>query len=121
VDVAFFAACMLFLQALVTGLSLGASAASPLLDAFGNPLCLTSVDGDATGSDHGGHGGLPNCCTSACSMFAQAAPCGSAGPSLPNPIGTFAFTLRPIFEAPAAAFAPQRSPGSPRAPPLMLV
>lgn len=69
--IAFIAAVLLVLQALAASLAIGSSAsASPLLDAFGNPLCITSHQGPE--QDGAGHTALPDCCTVSCSMFAAA-------------------------------------------------
>lgn len=71
--VSFAAAAVLLLQMALSAWATGAMAASPHLDAFGNPLCITSVDGPGFGLDGGLPGGgdhskLPDCCTFGCSM-----------------------------------------------------
>lgn len=111
--VALVAACVLALQ---TCLTAWAAAAMPLLDAFGNPLCITSVDHDGT-SPPSDHSSLPDCCTFGCSM---ASPLAAAGPG--DGIGL----LRPLSSADVRfgrveAFhiqGPDHDPGSPRAPPV---
>ena len=114
--VAFVAAWMLIVQALVGAFALGAMAnADPLLDAFGNPLCITSSDRSAL-SDEAGHTALPECCTAACGMFAPLTVEDRTPHSLDNPLPartrashTFdTVDLRPLAD---------HNPGNPRAPP----
>lgn len=114
---AIFAALMLAVQLLAGGFAAGTAAAgSPMLDAFGNPLCITSSDVPDAG-DQNSHTGLPDCCTPGCSMFAPAAGPDRAPLSLANPLRTVA----------KQAFVPHAEPplgladhelGHPRAPPM---
>lgn len=64
--VALCAAFVLLLQAFAAGWAAGATPVAPTVDAFGNVLCVTSVDheGPSPGQDHGK---MPNCCTFGCS------------------------------------------------------
>lgn len=116
-SVAFVAAWMLVLQVLLGGFALGA-AASPLLDTFGNPLCITSSDAPAAGLGHTEHTTLPDCCTVACSPFAQAANDGRAH-SIANPLRAATPRLHAAFDAVGPAFALDPGSGSPRSPPPM--
>lgn len=112
---AFVAAIVLVLQAFLTAWSTGAMPLSPALDAFGNPLCVTSAEFASGDTDHQ-PGDLPNCCTLGCSMVA---------PLLPAPAGE-AERIVIVGEMPTdAAFdqsalhrLPDHDPGHPRAPPL---
>lgn len=113
--VALVAACMLVLQTAFGALALGTSPAE--LDAFGNPLCIASVDhseADSKGSDHSK---LTDCCTLGCSMFSSAfaAPSGQGAVGLRLPLVSV-----PLPEQYKASFAPalDHDPGNPRAPPL---
>lgn len=117
--IAFVAAYMLVLQALVGAFALGAAAASPMLDAFGNPLCITSTDSTDTGSDRSDHSALPDCCTTACSMFAPVTTEERTPSSVLNPFLSASDALTPAFETVAHFISPERSPGSPRSPPLI--
>lgn len=102
-----------------TSLSLWAgavAAATPMLDAFGNPLCITSMDGDGT-TPAGDRGAPVNCCTLGCSAagLALAEPDMEAVPAfLPEKssaqprIAVVASVVRSL----------DHDPASPRAPPL---
>lgn len=112
--VALVAGYMLVLQALLGAFALGTAAAAPMLDVFGNPLCVT---GDSLPGERD-HTALPDCCVTACGMFAPATPDDSSARSLANPLAQAATTLpRPEPDA-CRAFALERGPGNPRAPPL---
>ncbi|MGO1080298.1 DUF2946 family protein [Inquilinus sp. CA228] len=111
--VALGAAYLLFVQAILGGLAIGASAAP--LDPL-SALCRTDDgSGPILPDQPAGHPHLPDCCTTGCSMFSGA------------PVPTFVAVLlvphlagptepAPLPVAPASA-APQRSPANPRAPP----
>ncbi|WP_396998037.1 DUF2946 family protein [Ochrobactrum sp. S1502_03] len=113
--VAFMAACVLFLQSFFAAYASAGVASQPILDAFGNPLCITSSSTDPDGKEPV-HSKLPNCCTFGCS---------SVSPLLPAPdIGQIvALTAR--FDDAAVSFhqtrffghPTTRDPGRPRAPP----
>lgn len=111
------ATALVLLQAFAGGLALGESAAAAPLDAFGNPLCVTSGEHGSPAPAGHGHARLPDCCASGC-----AAACGAAGPvpsaaswnaPLSRPAVTgrrdFAFHLPPVLD---------RGPAQPRGPPL---
>jgi hypothetical protein len=114
--VAFVAAFVLLLQSFATAWSAGAMPATPALDAFGNALCITSVDHDGE-APAGDHSKPLNCCT----FF-----CNAASPLLATPSGAGFALLPPLvrsnvpFTAPKTVHvkAPDHDPGSPRAPPL---
>jgi len=111
---ALFAALVFVLQA-----SLAAAAAAvpsgPLLDRFGNPLCVTGVEPGRDSHDRG-HAGLPECCAAGC-------PLASSTPAPPP--DEVAALLRPPLDTgasfnPSAAHrpaGPDRTPANPRAPP----
>lgn len=110
-----FAAYMFVLQMLFSAFTVGAANSAPMLDAFGNPLCITS-NVAPNAHDDTGKGGLPECCMGACSMFA---PVGSGAPSahfLANPL-LVPFALVSASERPAPSLWPDHSPAHPRAPP----
>lgn len=112
---ALFAACVLVLQAAAGALALGSAAASPALDAFGNPLCVggTAVqqapDGVAPGL-------LPDCCTAACALFAPGT-AGAAPHSLANPLAPVSVVAFPAPSGVGPAASHAHGPGNPRAPP----
>ncbi len=116
--VAFVAAYMLVLQALIGAFALGTAAASPMLDAFGNPLCITSTDFTDSDSEQGNHSALPDCCTTACNMFAPVTADERNASSVANPLAIAAEKLDPDFEFFGRVLSPERNPGSPRSPPL---
>ena len=115
--VALVAAYVLVLQALVGAFALGA-AASPVLDAFGNPLCITSAASPDSGSDRN-HGYVPDCCTIACNMFAAVAAEDRTPSSLANPLPTLVEELIVAVDNVDRTPSPERNPGSPRSPPLI--
>lgn len=115
---ALVASYMLVLQILVGSFAMGAATAGPMLDVFGNPLCITSSAPVGTDTDRTTHSALPDCCTVACSMFAPAtAEDRTATNWLSNPLDTTTTLLRVPTDAPANDAPLHRGPGSPRAPP----
>lgn len=113
---ALLASCMLVLQVLLGAYATGAAAAAPpMLDAFGNVLCITSTDA----ADHGSadHTALPDCCTVACGMFAPIQANDRTGHSLSNPLPTSVLREPAAFDNTGQAFALEQRPGSARSPP----
>lgn len=114
--VAFIAALVLVLQSFLSAWTASAFPATPMLDAFGSPLCITSGDhhGTAPANDHSK---MPNCCALGCSM---ASPLLAAAPG--NGVGL----LRPLSSNDIQLHHTEtfliegqdHDPGSPRAPPL---
>lgn len=115
--VAYMAAFVLILQSLFF---VAASAsvdlnATNMLDAFGNPLCITSVPSD-NDDDTPSHSHFPSCCTFACIGFAPLVP-------IPENISVIFLSLnlntRPTIVWKATFFSQHliREPGRPRAPP----
>lgn len=114
--IAFIAAVLLVLQAFAASLAIGSSAsASPLLDAFGNPLCITSHQ--APEQDGPGHTALPDCCTVSCSMFAAATDGERTEISLANPLPVADSSRHAAFDITPESNQAARRPGSPRSPP----
>jgi hypothetical protein len=114
--VAFIAALVLVLQSFLSASASGAFAATPLLDAFGNPLCITSVDRDGSPPTHD-HSKLTDCCAFGCSMVSPlfaAAPGDDIGLSSPLASDDIRYELIQSFHI----RAPDHDPGSPRAPPM---
>ncbi|MEO3385011.1 hypothetical protein [Mesorhizobium sp. CAU 1741] len=116
---ALVAAYMLVLQAMLGAFAMGAASASPMLDVFGNPLCITSQDTAAQSDGDRDHGALPDCCGSACSMFAPLTVEDRTPHSLPNPL-PFALHVEFSSDATVVLSAPDHDPGNPRAPPVTL-
>jgi hypothetical protein len=116
--VALVASYVLVLQVLVGAFALGAAAAAPMLDVFGNPICITSTASVETDTDRSTHSAIPDCCSVACSMFAPVTADARAPHWLSNP--RVPATLHRT--APSYAVAPDEpfdhQPGNPRAPPL---
>lgn len=114
--VALVAAVLLVAQAFLTAWAAGSMPSGPRLDAFGNPLCITSThqDGGGPATDHPG---LPDCCTFGCSMVS---------PLLPVPAGESVDIVHLLASSEVlfpwrAGFppsSPEHDPGNPRAPPL---
>lgn len=113
--VALVAALILLAQTALSGWGSGAMAATPMLDAFGNPLCITSTD--PTGGSTSDHSKMPNCCTFGCSTVSPllAIP-DSDGTGLARPliVSDVLFSIGKGVVLPS----PDHDPGSPRAPPL---
>jgi len=120
--VSFAAAAVLLLQMALTAWATGAMAASPGLDAFGNPLCATSGDGPGLGGDAGlpaggDHSTLPNCCAFGCSMVSPPlVPRDTQGLALLLP--TAAIRIGRQSLAISGARHADYVPGNPRAPPV---
>ena len=76
--VALVAALLFIAQASVAAAA--GVAARPMLDVFGNPLCITGMTEDADAPAD--HGKLPNCCTLGCST----AGAGALVPVLPDAV-----------------------------------
>lgn len=113
--VALAAALVILLQGLGAAWANGRMAGAPMLDIFGNPICLTdSVDTSAPGDDHAK---VPNCCALGCPMAASALAAPPAHFHVATPTirshASKRFGLRPVILAP-----PDHDPASPRAPPL---
>lgn len=108
---------MLVLQGLFGAFATGAADAGEMLDAFGNPLCITSMDGGSQTPDSRDHSAMPDCCTAACGMFAPLAAENPSPHSLSNPLSPSA-TVEPTTGLAVFHPAPGHDPGSPRAPPV---
>lgn len=112
---ALVAACVIVFQSFFTAWAASAMPIQPMLDIFGNPLCITSFDGSK--SPIGDHSKLPDCCNVGCTMGSSV---------LAVPPAAHVEPLRPLLQsrvvAPlyrtAAVQIPDHDPGSPRAPPL---
>jgi hypothetical protein len=73
--VAVVAAALLFVHSIALAWNAGAMPLGPMLDQFGNPLCITSGDHDAPAQPHGE---VPSCCAIGC-MFAASWTAGASG------------------------------------------
>ncbi len=118
--VAFVATLVLFLQALVGAYATGAAAAAPMLDAFGNPLCMPGMEQSGGEADRSGHKTLPDCCTVSCSMFLSAFSDERPAHSLSNPLSASVAHALSTLDAHAPTFALERRSGRPRAPPRLI-
>lgn len=108
---------MLVFQGLLGALAIGEAHATPMLDAFGNPLCITSSESSPESKPHTG---LPDCCTVSCSMFAVAGASDRATNSLFNPLPEATAALFTLVAVHIAPLVLARGPGNPRAPPYHL-
>ncbi|MBP2238469.1 hypothetical protein J2Z31_005006 [Sinorhizobium kostiense] len=113
---ALVAACLLVLQTVLGAHALGGMPASPQLDAFGNPLCL-SADHSDTGDHGGGSGHATDCCMLGCWASSQLAASSDASWVLPIPASP---TAGPIRTPEAPVRAAGHYPGYPRAPPKLI-
>lgn len=106
---------MFVLQSVASAFALGSGPDPAQLDAFGNPLCITSVDhtDPAKGGDHGK---LPNCCTLGCPMVGQALGAPPQPAWLAAELVLDLGTTMPVPHCPAIAKG-SHQPGNPRAPP----
>lgn len=112
---AFVAGFVFVLQTFAVAWTTGAMAAAPQLDAFGNPLCITSGDHDQ-GVPAGDHSKLVECCTFGCSAPWTTVADAPDGVTLWRPLvaADQVFHASPVARAEAA----EHRPHSPRAPPL---
>jgi hypothetical protein len=76
--VAVFAALLLLVHSVALSWGAGAMSAGPMLDRFGNPLCITSGEQDLPTQQHDK---VPSCCTLGC----MSAGVWSAGATGDNP------------------------------------
>lgn len=119
--VALAAAFVLVLQSFATAWAAGSMPAGGMLDAFGNPLCITSADQptvDLDGPGPVGDHSMPNCCTLGCSMGSSllATPADDSGTWLSvrqDAAGADFLSVSAILVA-----LHDYDPGNPRAPPL---
>ena len=116
--VAVAAAILIALQTLLGTFAMAANAATPMVDAFGNMLCINSAEGDDSGSaPNKDRPLLPECCTLACGLVHAFIPADTSAAVLFNP-------LAEPLQQPVIRFAePFRTaldslPGNPRAPPF---
>ncbi len=109
------AAAMLMLVQSVAG-SFAATATHPKLDAFGNPLCITSTDHDAPQSDHGK---LTGCCILGCGASASALAAPPERNRLDAGFESVPLRFAPVFMEFFIA-SEDHNPGSPRGPPVLV-
>lgn len=110
-----FFALVLVLHAFLSAWSAAAMPADPVLDGFGNPLCISGFE--AGGNSHGdGHSGLPDCCALGCphGKVPLAPPPGPGAPG-PAAIAT-ALPARPDVAGLPGTL--RHGAAYPRAPPL---
>lgn len=108
---------MLVVQALMSGLSLGARAASLDTDAFGGIICTTDAGKIADARSPGGSAPshLVDCCTFGCSMVGGAVPMGPGHDcAFANPLDRVVAAIPTSVPLVAPV---QRLPQNPRAPP----
>jgi hypothetical protein len=116
--VALVAAYLLVLQSAVGALALGASTNALQLDAFGNPICSTSMNGKGESPTSRDHQNMTDCCTMACSMFAPLVAIDRTAGFVAKPPRSVSVSL-PVHYDGSPASRLDHDPGSPRAPPLM--
>lgn len=112
--VAFIAAFVLLLQSLLASWSFAASPHDMSLDAFGNPLCITSADHSPPPE---APVKAPNCCMLGCSG-AAAAFIYAAPDALPIRRDVEEGSVAAVKYPPVLRLRPGDGPGNPRAPPL---
>lgn len=118
-SVAFVAAWMLIVQMVAGAFLIGGANAAPMVDAFGNPLCITSETTDSGSDDSDRHAGLPDCCTTLCGMVAPATQDDRTPRFLANPLTSV--SVEHIGEDDHFGVAtPDHDPGNPRAPPASI-
>ncbi|TDX85065.1 hypothetical protein EDE05_10590 [Neorhizobium sp. R1-B] len=113
---AFIAAHALVVQMLLASLGMGTALAAPLYDEFGNPLCITHVEGPTDNGDRD-HSQALQCCTQACSTFTSLFAAPAPGNFLVNRLPVVATKIRIDAEA-GFVKRPETEPGRPRGPPL---
>jgi hypothetical protein len=112
---ALVAAALFLVQSLSGGFAVAAG--NIPLDAFGNPLCITSSD-HGTPADRSDHGKMPGCCMLGCAASATVA---TAPPGETSLIIVFRTEApgRPLPAPIVIVQADDHDPGSPRAPPAL--
>lgn len=95
--------------------SVAAMPVDPVLDGFGNPLCISGLE--EGGNSHGdGHSGLSACCTLGC-LHGKTPLAPPPGLDAPGPAAVaLALPVRPDLAGPAKNL--RHRAGYPRAPPL---
>lgn len=115
---AILAAMLFVVQMMVSSWAMAGSVGQPMVDAFGNPLCVTDADGNPVGPSKD-HGKLPACCAIGCTAFSASLPASLVDPTPDSPVPS----AEPAFGLPRAVGALVRldhDPGNPRAPPVTL-
>ena len=115
VVLASIAAYALVVQMVLGSILLGSAVAAPVVDDFGNPLCITHAGGSGQ-SDHKDGSKLPECCTQACSVLTPVLAPQLSDNFLSNRLEA---SSKPVpIEVDTGPFErPETSPGNPRAPP----
>jgi len=108
---------VLVLHAFLGAWATGAMAAMPTHDAFGNPLCITSVEGHGTAPAND-QSRLPDCCTFGCNTASSLHDTarGSDVIGLLRPLSSDDIRFELVQSFPVQR--PDHDPGSPRAPPV---
>ncbi|WP_442582920.1 hypothetical protein ACSBOB_13600 [Mesorhizobium sp. ASY16-5R] len=112
---ALVAAALFLVQSLSGGFAVAAG--NIPLDAFGNPLCITSSD-HGTPADRSDHGKMPGCCMLGCTAAAMVVGAPPTGTSLAVAFQTGIAARRPMGRT-IVVQADDHPPGSPRAPPAI--
>lgn len=116
--VAIGAAILIALQTLLGTFAMAANSATPMVDAFGNKLCINSIENqDLDSAPSKDRSLLPECCTLACGLVHAVVPTDASGAVLFNPLE------EPLKQTIVRFAEPFRSaldslPGNPRAPPF---
>lgn len=113
----FAAAILLVFQSSLSAFAIGAASGPMPLDAFGNPLCITSSDISPQDGESGQPPALHECCTLGC----------AAGQSLATPqehadaigIERTSASILPVALAQDRVQPDDYHPGNPRAPPAV--
>ncbi|WP_343805658.1 hypothetical protein [Paenochrobactrum glaciei] len=116
--IALVAALLLVLQSLTGALASGYAASSPMLDAFGNPLCITASVTLDNSSDQTDQRMMPDCCTIGCNMFAPVLTDHPDGHCLGNPLLPHNSGFKLSADLILHSSLIEASPGSPRSPPF---
>jgi hypothetical protein len=115
---AILAALLFVVQMMISSWAMAGSVGQPMVDAFGNPLCVTDADGNSVNPSKD-HRDLPACCTIGCSAFSAGLPASSADPASASLVAAGGPTVVPVRPVDPAARL-DHDPGSPRAPPATL-
>lgn len=110
------AAYVLLFQSITGAFALGVG--STPLDAFGNPLCITSTEHSTSAGKGLDHDKMRSCCELACSMVAPALVAASDAPWISADLPHATGAIRHHSSARVPASALDHAPGNPRAPPL---
>lgn len=114
---AILAAMLFVVQMMISSWAMAGSVGQPMVDAFGNPLCVTDADGNPVNPSKG-HRELPACCTIGCSAFSASLLASPVEPASAPLVASGEPTFVLVRSVDPGARL-DHDPGNPRAPPVL--